>query len=97
MPVSVFCYVCNHGNNNNCIKAVFMLIKKVVKEIVVLENYFRQLWFPWQKKLESAEIIEFGNHGNKQNCIKVSFFTLIRMGATITTNLEYYLGQLWFP
>ena len=31
-------------------KPFFMLIKKVVKEIVVLENYLRQLWFPWQKK-----------------------------------------------
>ena len=38
------------AKNKNGIKAVFMLIKKVVKEIVVLENYFRQLWIPWQKK-----------------------------------------------
>ena len=33
------------------------------------------MWFPWQKVVESAEIIEFGNHGNKQNGIKVVFDT----------------------
>ena len=60
-------------------KAVFMLIKKVVKEIVVFGKLF-------QTFVVSMAI-------SKRLC-----FTLIRMGATTTTtNLGYYLGQLWFP
>ena len=44
MPIIVFCHVCNQGYyNNNCIKAVFMLIKKVEKEIVVFVKYFQTI------------------------------------------------------
>ena len=43
IPNSVFCHVCNHGNNTNCVKAVFMLIKKVVKEIVVFRKLFQTI------------------------------------------------------
>ena len=38
-----FCHVGNHGNSKNSIKAFFMLIKMVVKEIVVLGKIFRTI------------------------------------------------------
>ena len=48
---SVFCHVCNHGNNKNCIKAVFMLIKKVVKEIVVFGKLFQTIVVSMAKEI----------------------------------------------
>ena len=38
-----FCHVGNHGNSKNSIKAFFMLIKMVVKEIVVFGKIFRTI------------------------------------------------------
>ena len=55
MPISVFCHVCNHGNNKNCIKDVFMLIKKVVKEKVVFGKSSQTIVVAMAKKtIESA-------------------------------------------
>ena len=62
--------------------------KKVVKEIVVFGKLFQTIVVSMAKKTEN---------GNNQNCIKVLFSSLIRKGATTTTKLENYLGQLWFP
>ena len=77
MPISVFCHVCNHGNNKNSLKAVFYANKEGSKRNsglwkIISEN----CGFHGKKPIESGEIIEFGNYGNKQDCIKVLFFLL---------------------
>ena len=50
MPISVFCHVCNHGNNINCVEAVFMCIKNEVKEIVVFGKLFQTIVVSMAKK-----------------------------------------------